>query len=254
MRVALYSDLHLEFKSLFTISTAILDDIDLLLLVGDIHTKTNAIKWIRDQTQQVPVLYVLGNHEYYGESHPHLVDKIRDLTAGTNIHLLENNTYAHGDFLFYGGTMWTDFNLFHNPDIAKTAVQAYLSDYNYIRKSDDNYRRITPDDIQQINRQYMSGLLNFMSFSGDKRKIVLSHHAPTIHSTEDWYKDDLCTAGYINDLENFITFSGIELWCHGHCHKTSDYMVGQTRIVANPYGYWQTDCNINFNSSMVIEL
>jgi hypothetical protein len=41
-----------------------------------------------------------------------------------------------------------------------------------------------------------------------------------------------------SDLSDFILDRPhIKLWTHGHMHNTSDYLVGNTRVVCNPRGY-----------------
>jgi len=65
MKIQVMSDLHLEFGA-FEIPRT---DADVIVLAGDIHVGIKAIDWIKNQTK--PVIYVLGNHEYYyGQSFP----------------------------------------------------------------------------------------------------------------------------------------------------------------------------------------
>ena len=69
MKIQLLSDLHLEFKDL---DKSITTGADVIVLAGDIHKKANAIPWINENIPTgVPVIYVLGNHEFYriGRSH-----------------------------------------------------------------------------------------------------------------------------------------------------------------------------------------
>lgn len=69
LRIQLASDLHLE---LFEVSfpgerlIAPAPDADLLVLAGDVANGIRAIELFADWP--VPVLYVAGNHEYYGLS------------------------------------------------------------------------------------------------------------------------------------------------------------------------------------------
>ncbi|MCH2209521.1 MAG: metallophosphoesterase, partial [Lentisphaerales bacterium] len=65
MRIQVLSDLHIEDQD-FTIPET---DADVIVLAGDIHEGTRAIPWIKAQTDK-PVIYVAGNHEYYGELCP----------------------------------------------------------------------------------------------------------------------------------------------------------------------------------------
>ena len=61
MKLQILSDIHLEFGPFKIPKT----DADVIILAGDIHIGTAAVDWIKSQTKK-PVLYVAGNHEYYG--------------------------------------------------------------------------------------------------------------------------------------------------------------------------------------------
>ena len=43
---------------------------------------------------------------------------------------------------------------------------------------------------------------------------------------------------YSSDLNDFILDNPqIKYWTHGHTHEPFDYMIGNTRVLANPRGY-----------------
>jgi len=105
MRLHILSDLHIEFGK-FDLPEI---DADVLILAGDIHTKRNGIKWILEHAPKgVPTLYVMGNHEFYGEKHPGLIQKIRAEAIGSNVHILENESITIDGYYFFGCTLWTD--------------------------------------------------------------------------------------------------------------------------------------------------
>jgi hypothetical protein len=47
---------------------------DVVVLAGDVHVKNRGLQWIFDQKFEIPVLYILGNHEFYREKFPGLID------------------------------------------------------------------------------------------------------------------------------------------------------------------------------------
>ena len=61
MKIQIYSDLHLEFARFDPAPS----DADVVILAGDIDIKSRGVSWAND-TFQCPVIYVCGNHEYYG--------------------------------------------------------------------------------------------------------------------------------------------------------------------------------------------
>src|SRR5213595_1685365 len=98
MRILVLSDLHLEFGAFETPAA----QADLVVLAGDTHTGSRGVRWARDAFGDIPVVYVMGNHEYYGEAYPALLDEVRREADSTNVHLLENQLVSFGEITFLG--------------------------------------------------------------------------------------------------------------------------------------------------------
>src|ERR1700752_2288598 len=111
MRVHILSDLHLEFAPFQPNNV----DADVVVLAGDVHTGRNGIEWALKAFPDRPVIYVLGNHEFYGQKLQKLIKELQELADGTNIRLLENEQCSIGEVVFLGATLWTDFGLNGNP-------------------------------------------------------------------------------------------------------------------------------------------
>jgi predicted phosphodiesterase len=62
MKIRILSDLHLEFRH-WTPPEA---DADVIVLAGDIHVGIHGVEWARRSFPLNPVVYVPGNHEFYG--------------------------------------------------------------------------------------------------------------------------------------------------------------------------------------------
>ena len=62
---------------------------------------------------------------------------------------------------------------------------------------------------------------------------------------------EILDAAYASNLEGLICEKGPDLWIHGHVHKSRDYTIGKTRIVANPRGY---DERIGFGKAAVMKV
>lgn len=108
MRIRVLSDLHTEIAPLELPHV----DADVVVLAGDIGVRTRGLEWARRAFPSTPVVYVAGNHEYYGAALPHLTDKLRKLADGTNVSFLEHDEAVIGGVRFLGTTLWTDFGLF----------------------------------------------------------------------------------------------------------------------------------------------
>lgn len=60
MKIQVLNDLHQEFGFM----DLSFEGADLVILAGDINLGTKGIEWIKSTITDVPVIYVLGNHEY----------------------------------------------------------------------------------------------------------------------------------------------------------------------------------------------
>ncbi len=78
MKIQIISDLHQEFGS----TELCFDNADIVVLAGDINLGTKGIDWIKNAIPDKPVLYVLGNHEYYKGSYPKTLHKIKETARG----------------------------------------------------------------------------------------------------------------------------------------------------------------------------
>jgi Icc-related predicted phosphoesterase len=119
MKIALASDVHLEFADLILKNE---ENADVLILSGDICTakvfkhkpkeRTMVKDFFRRCAFQFPhVVYVMGNHEHYDFDIAKTYDRLKaELADLPNIHLLEKETWEHNDITFVGGTLWTDMN------------------------------------------------------------------------------------------------------------------------------------------------
>src|ERR1039457_1751106 len=129
MRIYILSDLHLEFEP-FTPPAV---EAEAVILAGDVSTGRNGLKWGLKTFPDRPVIYVLGNHEFYGQKLQKLIKELQELADGTNIHLLENGSCCIGDVVFLGATLWTDFALNGNPVVSEVVAQTSMNDYRRIR-------------------------------------------------------------------------------------------------------------------------
>lgn len=109
MQLQLASDLHLEFLKRYFSGERLIAPAygaDILVLAGDVANGTQAIELFKDWS--VPVLYVVGNHEFYGESFEQMCIDLRRAAAGTPIRFLDNDVADFGSVRFLGCTLWTD--------------------------------------------------------------------------------------------------------------------------------------------------
>ncbi|CAJ0744828.1 hypothetical protein R16034_04855 [Ralstonia edaphis] len=238
MRLLILSDLHLEFSSL-DIDTA---TVDVIVLAGDIHLGTRGIPWIRAQSRDLPVIYVPGNHEFYKGEHSRVLRDLRAACAATpNIQLLDMDKITIGDVEFLGATLWTDFALNRSTDHGGRAAEGYaaqgMSDFTGAIRFETHgvFRKLQPLDTIRMHIAARQWLSTELQVPTQRKRVVVTHHAPSERSVAPQYRGDRLTPAYASDLDALVQMA--DLWIHGHMHDSADYVVGNCRVVCNPRGY-----------------
>jgi Icc-related predicted phosphoesterase len=67
--------------------------------------------------------------------------------------------------------------------------------------------------------------------------VVLTHHLPAPGSIWPRFVGSPLNAFFMCDMSSHIEARRPKLWVHGHTHTRCDYLLGETRVVANPLGY-----------------
>lgn len=267
MRIAVCSDLHLEFGPIELQNT---DKADVLVLSGDImlaqdlhdHPDADPLKaevseadmktlgsrqakayqyreFLRQVSASFPhVIYVAGNHEFYhGKWHGSLVHLREECAKHQNVYFLENDTKEIGDVTFVGATLWTDCN--EGDPTTLHCLRDMMNDFRIIRDDSKGYCSLRPATMMYRHHQTLSYFKAVIDDRKDKKIVVVGHHAPSFNSVSPEFHDAfLMNGGYASELSEFILDRPqIKLWTHGHMHRPSDYMLGDTRIFANPRGY-----------------
>lgn len=258
MKIAICSDLHLEFGDIVLKN----DGADVLILGGDILTaqelhdfKADDVKFADELTRrgtaeryreflarcsaEFPhVIYIAGNHEFYHSKYPDAYNYLEEeCSAFNNVHFLEQRCKEICDVTFIGATLWTDMNKGDRTTLM--LVQEMMNDYRVIRNSDKNYARLKPLDTYNRHRKSLDYIKSVINSNPNKKYVVVGHHAPSKKSVKPRYAEDVEMNGaYSSDLDDFIlAYPQIKLWTHGHTHDAFDYAIGNTRIVCNPRGY-----------------
>ena len=247
MRIHVLSDLHLGFGEFVPPHT----DADVVVLAGDIDQSLRGVRWARRAFGDTPVLYVIGNHEYYGQALPKLTGQIIAEGADSSVRVLERSSVEMGGIRFMGCTLWTDLALYGDPYLAGVSLAQVMEDFRAIRVS-PAYRRFRPSDAASLHRASVAWLRSEWGES-DLPTVVVSHHAPSASSLDPRFGDDPVDAGFASTLEPLIESLQPIVWIHGHVHRAVDYMLGSTRVVCNPRGY-SDETSTGFDPALVIML
>ena len=230
MRVHILSDLHLGVRDMPPPEVAA----DVTILAGDIrHPAPAAMAWAA--TLGRPVLYIPGNHEFYGGSIPQVRQALDRSARKHGIQLLDQGTRVIGGVRFVGATLWTDFALFGmaRKDLAMTVSAKFMRDFKVIRNADGSV--FTPADSCALFAEQRAWLAAVLETPFDGPTVVITHHAPTPRSVHPRFADSLVSAAFASDCTALM--GRAVLWIHGHTHDSFDYTVNGTRVVCNPRGY-----------------
>ena len=246
MKIAIASDIHLEFKPIILRNDG---SADVLVLAGDILTAnhltresylTPAIKSFMTSCVDnfKNVIYVAGNHEHYDHDFQRTYDDLRKYFEYDNLHILDKQSIVIDDVTFVGGTMWTDMNK-SNPTTLLN-IRSMLNDFILVTNHHGK-RKFTPEDSVEDHCKMVDFIFDSIK-DPSKKYVVVTHHAPSEMSIHPMYKINafnlISNSAYYSNLEHIMLDNPqIKYWIHGHMHNEFDYMVGDTRVVCNPRGY-----------------
>lgn len=251
MNYYVLSDIHLEYVSLEHVTKTLLPMIKkkltqpcTLFMCGDISSVYN--QGHRDKlfyffkelkTLCKAILYVPGNHEYYGsKQYKPTLDEVNqyltDICNKSDVTLLIRDTYEDDTCIVYGCTLWShlpyDMSFYLN-DLTKIAGMHYTT-YNELHAKDSSWLKTC-----LLNN-------NASPITDNKKVIVLTHHLPTEQLIQQKYKHlgDLNMA-YYSHME--CLFPKVDIWCCGHSHQRTETVINTTEpdkittCIINAVGY-----------------
>jgi len=265
-RIKCVSDLHLEAcehgHGVPDLGTG-----DVLILGGDIlcarhFKKDGPLHKVYDDFLQKcvknfdEVLYINGNHEFYGYNVEGTFDVLAEHLP-KEIHYLENDYVKIKDTIFLGCTLWTDFRNENALEMMEAAQ--CMNDYKVIRIG-SNYRKMNPEDTLKFHKKSKLFLQQKLEEFKDTKTWVLTHHAPSYQSVHPKYRTaGIANGAYASNLEDLILDNPqIKYWSHGHTHESFRYSINECEIICNPRGYYSgvnsSGLNLNFDPNLTIEI
>ncbi len=273
------NDLHLDFDIAknclpWTPPELDTDHLTALVLAGDIWHARKYLSyadksWLAELSRRFRyVIFVLGNHDYWGSTLNHEPEKVNAEIKEqnlTNVFLIQDNHVDIEGVRFVGGTLWTDFNK-QDPITKMSWKNVMIPDSKKIRKkifysnpSRENnfvYYQITADDLfnsHQKTKKYIFD--NVKKDQSIRKMVVVTHMAPSALSIDEAYKASVIDNGYYySEFGNEIADSEIDFWFHGHTHSAKDYFINNTRVINNARGYVGYERNNNFDDKKLIKL
>lgn len=255
MKIRYMSDLHLEFEmgpDQIRHNTWPYPSIgeDVVVLAGDIHQGVDGIYWAQQAFKSRPVLYVLGNHEFYGHDWDQLIIEARAAAVGSNITFLEQDAVVIDGIRFLGCSLWTDFRLW-GPDRERQAMgkaSRKMNDYHVIKRGG---RRLTPPESVERHRHSVEWLK--AQLSDNVPTVVVTHHAPTEQTVNPDYRCEILNSAYHSKLDELIA-PPVIAWIHGHTHYSVVERVNGIPVLVNTAGYPGQGADRGFSWKAVLEI
>jgi hypothetical protein len=249
MKIRIISDIHIDINKKMNYQFDFGDDF--VVCCGDISgDRFTTEKWVKENIKNG--VFVEGNHLGY----EHVTRDINDTRCESikylkrkfngKVRFLENNIYIVEDVVFVGCTLFTDFNLNNDIEYCKLLAQRCMNDYKYVFvKYKDYIKRITPENTIKYHNASVKFINETCKKYKDNKIVVVTHHAPSIHSINENFKNDMLNAAYASNLEWIMKENdNLVLWCHGHTHHNVDYIKHGTRVVCNTLGYFNKTVDI----------
>ncbi|OIQ90604.1 3',5'-cyclic adenosine monophosphate phosphodiesterase CpdA [mine drainage metagenome] len=256
MRLCVMSDLHLEYERQGRGSLPLgpdldgLQGIDVVILAGDVDEGLAGLDYAGGLARRwgCPVLYVPGNHEYYGHDFPSLQAVLRSAGKG-GVVVLDRRSFVFQGWRFVGCTLWTDYELDGQADKSMRLAEQRLGDHRRIGW--DGGGNFSPRHACEEFRASQAWLVAELTKHAPGRAIVITHHAPLPEAIAPHFRNGDLNAAFASDLRSLIRELRPALWIYGHTHHDIDVRIGETRVVARQRGYWGQDNVTDFRPLLI---
>ena len=233
MKIRYFSDLHFDVATDPPARVPSIGE-DVVVLAGDIDRGVRGIEWARAAIPDRPVLYVLGNHEFFGGDWLTMVDAARAAAAGSQVQVLEHDALVLGGVRFVGATLWTGFDLCPpaERDAAIAAAEKLMVDYRRIGNGDLPLR---PSDVAArcfASRSWLTRTLPESALP----TVVISHHSPSLANEHPRFAGGISGGAFHNALDALFQ-PPLRAWISGHTHHSGRVEVNGIPLLSNQRGY-----------------
>ena len=237
------SDIHLDFHCDNGISYAksLSGNADVLIIAGDLFTGTSYRPYYPFMdiicAKYSHIVYVTGNHEYYWNTPEHVTDELDAIcNKYHNFNWLDKSSVVINTQRYIGCTLWFQNKKDHYK------YESLLNDFNLIR----NFKPW----VYEENERCIKYITSHMS----KDDIVVVHHLPSYRSVAPIYSISALNRFFVCDIESDILEVQPKLFIHGHSHESMDYMLDNTRVICNPFGYVGEELNDKYNEECIVKM
>lgn len=240
MELRIHSDTHMEGfigKSAEELSSSFFplgenEYNQVLILAGDIcSVPSKTVLVLYELSKRFKhIIYVPGNHEYYGSSIDEANTRIQNFTSTIpNLSVSAKNDVEQiviDGVRFIFCTLWTD-------PFAKgfraEEIEFYLADFRAISG-------FSIQEMAKLHQTQKNKLTEMVHEKFEGKTVVISHHMPSFTLCHPRFGFTL-NHGFASDCEELLWEGCVDLWCFGHTHDYISQLVGTTPVICNPTGY-----------------
>ena len=248
MDIRVMSDLHVEFCDFQPVEVPA----DVIVLAGDILTEHYGLVWARTAFPNKPVVYVMGNHEFYDAHYERVLERARKEAIELGIHLLEKDEVVIDGVRFLGTTLWTDFEVEapeQDANFAMWYADRSMADFGLIRYRG---RMLRAEDTRVMHVEARAWLADRLTEQFNGKTVVVTHHLPHRSSIDAQFHRHPLNPAFASHMPE-LARPPVDVWVHGHTHCSCDYTTEEgTRVFCNPRGYGPSDFNEEFNQYLVV--
>ena len=265
MRILYFSDIHIEayahqtriyspWTDLYPLEVGPdvskwIGEIDLVILAGDIGlgdplSDLSALLYAEQLAHflEVPVVFVPGNHEYYGTEF-FVARQAMLATRRSGVTVLDRQAatfeFASSSLRIFGATLWTDYSLLGNMAGAMDLARRSISDHRRIAMAGG--RAFLPEDAADEHRVSRRWLADSLAEPPAAKTIIVTHHVPhpSVGNPRFKAQDELSPAfqSDCSDLVDAASHAGVSAWIFGHHHACIDREVSGLRLLSAQLGF-----------------
>lgn len=238
--VLITADLHLDLwahaeRDPFAGILPVLRDLDALIIAGDLTNDPQrnwppALARLGRLVSPGRIWVIPGNHDYYGAK---LDDGVlTQIAAETRVNLAQKRILTFGTNRLLCCTLWTDFALSGDPEVAKERAAMAMPDYGWIRRADGDL--IMPGDTAAIHRDHLDWLTQEIAKPWPGQTVIVTHHAPSAAVAGPV---SALSPAFASDLDGWISAHRPDCWFFGHTHRPLSARIRGAPVVNVSLGY-----------------
>lgn len=242
MHINFLSDLHLDLDDKPEKFLRSIDRVpsDVLVIAGDVANGLEGVRYLEKLCEiffNLPIVYVCGNHEYYGLPRDHLLQELQALTSRyENLHFLNRETVEIKGQRFVGTTLW----------YPRPSSEAW-SDFHEISAFRDWY-----EEEAKLDEEFLLDNLR-------KNDILVTHMLPSWKCVAPRWREAKSNQFFVHNVEPIIADRKPSYAFFGHTHESIDVILdGGTRAISNPRGHdfkwpngFELDCILDTETGLI---